>query len=80
MTPSEELASAARHLADGKLAPRTDIAPLIAKLLTCHSQFASLYEQLHRINRGRNPTEAEYTAEGKAALALARAINEGSQT
>lgn len=84
MTPAEELTAAALILRAARSTGATTPADLraallrarepLATLLDQHAAFVALFDQLWQAEHGTAPTESDYTAENRAALATARAI------
>lgn len=84
-TPAHELATAAQTLRTARFAGAMTATPAVAALLRArepiadllseHAAFASLFDQLWRARCGTAPAEAEYAAETRKALAVARQIN-----
>jgi hypothetical protein len=84
-TPADELRTAAETLRTARFAGAMTATPAVAALLRArepiadllgeHAAFASLFDQLWRARCGTAPAEAEYAAETRKALAVARQIN-----
>lgn len=50
------------------------VGAALAELLDRHAAYAAVFVQLYEASRGGSPAESEYSAETRAALAVARAI------